>query len=324
MRNHILFIRPVQSRIGLALAMVVISVYGAWHNAKAEESLPSATPDFPSVMRAHSDQLAKLESDKEATNLFVSAIGPALQMGDVARTLGDNPLPAKLAKELLVPDLTAAAHRLIGSLAAWHLASTVRQAVRDQQLATVTERLSGTTKSRAWLDQQGKASWHDSLNQLSDLVASPEWAKGSQGESVPTLLVTVLERATQLEVDALRASYQEWDRIRNWKDRVRGIRGQARLCGTWQWIIHNHQQHHQEQKLSLLFPPTGNMQATLPGLVETIVLGENVYLRWEIDGRVQEDSLQFSKEGKGLEGTFVNSQGGWGSISGKRTAICTP
>jgi len=324
MRNHILFIRPVQSRIGLALAMVVISVYGAWHNAKAEESLPSATPDFPSVMRAHSDQLAKLESDKEATNLFVSAIGPALQMGDVARTLGANPLPAKLAKELLVPDLTAAAHRLIGSLAAWHLASTVRQAVRDQQLATVTERLSGTTKSRAWLDQQGKASWHDSLNQLSDLVASPEWAKGSQGESVPTLLVTVLERATQLEVDALRASYQEWDRIRNWKDRVRGIRGQARLCGTWQWIIHNHQQHHQEQKLSLLFPPTGNMQATLPGLVETIVLGENVYLRWEIDGRVQEDSLQFSKEGKGLEGTFVNSQGGWGSISGKRTAICTP
>jgi len=324
MRNHILFIRPVQSRIGLALAMVVISVYGAWHNAKAEESLPSATPDFPSVMRAHSDQLAKLESDKEATNLFVSAIGPALQMGDVARTLGANPLPAKLAKELLVPDLTAAAHRLIGSLAAWHLASTVRQAVRDQQLATVTERLSGTTKSRAWLDQQGKASWHDSLNQLSDLVASPEWAKGSQGESVPTLLVTVLERATQLEVDALRASYQEWDRIRNWKDRVRGIRGQARLCGTWQWIIHNHQQHHQEQKLSLLFPPTGNMQATLPGLVETIVLGENVYLRWEINGRVQEDSLQFSKEGKGLEGTFVNSQGGWGSISGKRTAICTP
>ena len=69
---------------------------------------------------------------------------------------------------------------------------------------------------------------------------------------------------------------------------------------------------------------SGNTQATLPGLVETIVLGENVYLRWEIDGRVQEDSLQFSKEGQRLEGTFVNSQGGWGSISGKRTAGCTP
>jgi hypothetical protein len=324
MRHHILFIRPVQSRIGLALAMVFVSVFGACLNAKAGEALPSAMPDFPSVIRAYSDQLAKMESDKGAINLFVSAIGPALQMGDVTRTLGANPLPAKLAKELLVPDLTAAVHRLMGSLAAWHLASIIRQAVRDQQLAPVTERLSGSSQTRAWLDHQEKASWHDSLNQLSNVVASPEWTRGNQEESASTLMVTVLERATRLEVDAMQASYQEWDRIRNWKDRVRGLRGQARLCGTWQWIIHNHQQHHQEQKLSLLFPPAGNTQATLPGLVETIVLGENVYLRWEIDGRVQEDSLQFSKEGQRLEGTFMNSQGGWGSISGKRTAGCTP
>jgi hypothetical protein len=304
--------------------MVIVSVFGAWLNAKADESLPSATPDFPSVMRVHSDQLAKIESEKGAINLFVSTIGPALQMGDVARTLGANPLPAKLMKELLVPDLTTAVHRLMGSLVAWHLASTIRQSVRDQHLATVTERLSETSPTLAWLNQQGKASWHDSLNQLSDVVASPEWAKGNQGESASSLLITVLERAIRLEVDAMQASYQEWDRIRNWKDRVRGLRGQAKLCGTWQWIIHNHQQHHQEQKLSLLFPPAGNTQATLPGLVETIVLGENVYLRWEIDGRVQEDSLQFSKEGQRLEGTFVNSQGGWGSISGKRTAGCAP
>ena len=324
MRNHIVIIQPAQSRIGLALAMVVVSVFGAWLNAKADESLPSSTPDFPSVIRAHSDQLAKVESDKGASNLFVSAIGPALQLGDVARTLGANPLPTKLEKELLVQDLTAAVNRLMGSLAAWHLASTVRQAVRDQQLATVTERLSADSQARAWLDHQGRAPWHDSLNQLSDVVTSPEWAKANQGESASTLSVMVLERAARLEVDAMQAGYQEWDRIRNWKDRVRELRGQARLCGTWQWIVHNHQQHHQEQKLSLLFPPAGNTQATLPGLVETIVLGENVFLRWEIDGRVQEDSLQFSKEGQRLEGTFVNSQGGWGSISGKRTAGCTP
>ena len=324
MHNHIFIIPPAQSRIALVLAMVVVAVFGTWLNAKADESLPSSTPDFPSVIRAHSDQLAKIESDKGASNLFVSAIGPALQMGDAARTLGANPLPAKLVKELLVPDLTEAVHRLMGSLAAWHLASTVRQAVRDQQLATVTERLSADSQARAWLDQQGKAPWYDSLSQLSDVVTSPAWAKENQGESASALLVMVVERATRLEVDAMQAGYQEWDRIRNWKDRVRGLRGQARMCGTWQWIVHNHQQHHQEQKLSLLFPPAGNTQATLPGLVETIVLGENVFLRWEIDGRVQEDSLQFSKEGQRLEGTFVNSQGGWGSISGKRTAGCTP
>jgi hypothetical protein len=324
MCNHIPLIRLVLSRIGLALTIVAVSLFGAWLNAKADESLPSSIPDFPSVIRAHSDQLAKIESDKEAGNLFVSTIGPALQLGDVARTLGGYPLPAKIANELLVPDLTTAVHRLMGSLAAWHLASAVSQAVRNQQLAMVAERLFGSLQARAWLDRQEKASWHESLGQLSDVVASPEWTKGNQGESVSTLLVTIIEQAGRLEVDAIQASYREWDRIRNWKDRVRGLRGQARLCGTWQWIIHNHQQQHQERKLSLVFPPAGHTQAALPGLVETIVLGENVYLRWEINGRVQEDSLQFSKEGQRLEGTFVNSQGGWGSISGKRTTGCAP
>jgi hypothetical protein len=324
MRNHSLGTRPTQSQFGLAIAMVVVSVFGGWLYAKADETLPSSTPDFPSVIRAHSDQLAKVESDKGASNLFVSVIGSALGLGDVARTLGTSPLPAKLAKELLVPDLTAAVLRLMGSLAAWHLASTVRQAVRDQQLPAVAERLSASPQARAWLDQQATAPWHESLNLLGDVVASPEGAKGIQENSATTLLLAVLERAARLELDAMQAGYQEWDRIRNWKDRVRGLRGQARLCGTWQWIVHNHQQHHQEQKLTLLFPPTGNTQTTLPGLVETIVLGENVYLRWEFDGRVQEDSLQFSKEGQRLEGTFVNSQGGWGSISGKRTAGCAP
>ena len=324
MRNPLFVVHPLYSRIGLTLAMLLIAVFGAWHNAKADESLPSSLPDFPSVIRTHSDQFAKLESDKEASNLFVSGIGPALQLGDVARTLGSYPLPAKLMKELLVPDLTAAVHRLMGSLAAWHLASTVRQAAKDRQLATMTEQLFRSPQARAWLDQQEKSTWHDSLNQLSEVMASPEWAKKNQEESASTLLVSALERATRLEVDAMQAGYQEWDRIRNWKDRVRGLRGQARLCGTWQWIVHNHQRNHQEQKFSLFFPPAGNTQTTLPGLIETIVLGENVYLRWEMAGLVQEDSLQFSKEGHRLEGTFVNSQGGWGSISGKRTAGCTP
>lgn len=315
MRQQVRSFRRAHSRIWLVPILVAVSLFGAWPNAMAHESLPSATPDFPSVIRPHSDRLAKVESDKDAIALFVTAIGPALQLGDAARTLGANTLPIKVAKELLVPDLTAATHRFIGSLAAWHLASTIRQAVKDRQVTSVTERLSRTAKPLIWLAQQDKASWRDSLTQLSDAAASPEWANGNQGE--------IVERAARLEVDALQASYQEWDRIRNWKDRVRGIRGQARLCGTWQWIIHNHQQHHQEQKLSLLFPPVGAAQQT-PGLVETIVLGDNVYLRWEIDGQIQEDSLQFSKEGQRLEGTFVNSQGGWGSISGKRTAGCTP
>src|SRR5262245_7940007 len=322
--RQIFGIHPTQSWIGLAFAVVGISVFGGWLNNTAGESLPSSTPDFLEVIRAHSDELAKIESDNGASDLFVSVIGPALQLGDVARTLGTTSVPSKVMKEHLVPDLTEAAHRLMGHLSAWRLAYTVREAVKDRQLAMVSSQLFGSPKTRAWLDKQEQAPWRDALSQLSALVASPEWAKESQGDPTPPLLVSILEQAARLEVNAMQATYQEWDRIRNWKDRVRGLRGQARLCGTWQWIIHNHQRNHQEQKLSLLFPPPGNTQSTLPGLVESVVLGDNVYLRWEIDGRVQEDSLQFSKEGHRLEGTFVNSLGGWGSISGKRTASCIP
>ena len=321
MYNPIRLARSALSRISLALAIVTVSLFGTWSTAKADESLPISIPDFPSIIRAHSDQLAKIESDKGASTLFVSTIGPALQLGDAARTLGRPPLPIKLANELLVPDLTSAVHRLMSGLSVWRLASTVRQAVRDRQLSPVTEGLIGSPQARAWLDQQGNTPWHDTLNQLSEVLASPEWAKVDQDELI---MVTTLERAARLEVDAMQAIYHEWDRLRSWKDRVRGLRGQARLCGTWQWIIHNHQHNHQEQKFSLLFPPSEQTQSTPPGLAEMIVLGENVYLRWEANGQVQEDSLQFSKEGQRLEGSFVNSQGGWGSISGKRTAGCAP
>jgi hypothetical protein len=324
MYGQIFGLYPTRSRIGLALALVAIAVFGTYVNASADEALPSSIPDFPSVIRTHSHQLAKIESDKDAINLFVSAIGPALQLGDAARTLRMNASSVKLMNELLVPDLTAAAHRLIGNLSAWRLASTVREAMKGRQLATVHEQLFGSPEARTWLDQQRNMPWNDPLTQLTILITSPEWARESQGDSIPTLLVSVLEQATRMEVAAMQATYQEWDRIRNWRDRVRGLRGQARLCGTWQWIIHNHQRNHQEQKFSLVFPPAGHSESLPSGLVESVILGENVYLRWETDRLVQEDSLQFSKEGHRLEGTFVNSQGGWGSISGKRTTSCTP
>ncbi len=322
--SHLIIIPSARSRIIFAAVLMVVAMFGPWLNAKAEESLPSSIPDFLSVIHAHSDQLTKMKSDKDAADLFVSAIGPALGLGDAARTLGTRPLPAKLSNELLVPDLTETAHRLMTDLAAWRLAFTIEQALKDQQLATVTEQLLPSSQPRIWLNQQGHTLWYDSFNQLSDMVASPEWTKENQGESGPSLMVTLWEHVVRLEMNAMQAAFQEWDRIRNWKDLVRKLRGQARLCGTWQWIIHNHQQNHQEQKFSLVFPPAGYMQPAIPGLAETSVLGENVYLRWERDGRIQEDSLQFNKEGQRLEGTFVNSLGGWGSVSGKKTAGCTP
>ncbi|HEU4685026.1 MAG TPA: hypothetical protein VFS39_11055, partial [Nitrospira sp.] len=153
---------------------------------------------------------------------------------------------------------------------------------------------------------------------LQALLSTAGPAESASDRATRALLIS---RAT---MEASQQAMAEWSRLKSWKDRVRTLRGQARLCGTWQWVIHNHQQHHQEQKLSLLFPPPGSDGTGVPGLAEAIVLGDTVYLRWERDGRSQEDSLLFSKEGQRLEGTFINSQGGWGSVSGKRTASCTP
>lgn len=290
----------------------------------AEDSLPSTMPDYRVVMHSHAARLMEVETDKGAIDLFASSIGPTLQLGDVARTLAAKSLPAKLSKELLVPEITRVAQQLIGDLAAWHLATTVQQAVQDNHLPIVTGPFGGSSTRREWLSLQGRTTWLNSLTELANTVTGSEGSTAGQEVATSTRLVNLLEQASRLEVEALQAAYRNWDRLRGWKDQVRMFRGQVRLCGTWQWVIHNHHLHHQEQKLSLLFPPPGPDRANLPGLVEVIVLGDNVYLRWEIDGRVQEDSLQFVKDGQRLEGTFVNSQGGWGSISGKRTASCTP
>jgi hypothetical protein len=73
----------------------------------------------------------------------------------------------------------------------------------------------------------------------------------------------------------------------------------------------------------VMFPPPsldGKPEAAGPAKI--VVLGDAVYLRWESQGAVQEDSLLFTGEGRRLEGTFVNSAGAWGSITGKRVGAC--
>jgi hypothetical protein len=111
-----------------------------------------------------------------------------------------------------------------------------------------------------------------------------------------------------------------WDR----SDDIRQQKGLARLCGTWQWTVHNHQ-NHQDHKMMISFPSIEAWESrTANGLrpARAIVHGDSVYLRWEFQGGVQEDSLLFGREGQRLEGSFVNSAGAWGSITGKRVSPC--
>lgn len=137
----------------------------------------------------------------------------------------------------------------------------------------------------------------------------------------PMLTARIAALAIRAEAEAEARSREEWTRLRNWQDRLREMRGLARLCGTWQWTVHNHQ-NHQDHKMLMSFPPPDAPVSSGPRPAKIVVLGDGVYLRWEFQGGYQEDSLLFSSEGQRLEGTFVNSAGAWGSITGKRAAPC--
>ena len=291
------------SAIVLAFAFFVIPIVSF---AGSQEQSPESLPDWTKIMLADQERLARVESDQAAREVFVSGIGRAAGLNDVVAALAVQGMSSKLAKELMLSQITASAQRVIAALVAWRLADRMTQLLEGN---AAREDLVVAPAQAAWLTANGP---FPSLNDAVKL-----WDAGDTSAAAAVA-------AGHLAQEAGRQAMEEWWRLKTWRDRVRGIRGQSRLCGTWQWVIHNHQRHHEEQKLSLVFPPSGKDGTPLPGLSEIVVLGDVVYLRWERDGKVQEDSLLFSKEGQRLEGTFVNSQGGWGSVSGKRTASCMP
>lgn len=307
------------TRRGTTVALLVILTAGAIMPATAlpaEKISPSLLSE--AVVR-QAEQLATIDSDAGAMRLFTTTVGPALGLKDAAGTLGAKGLPAKLAKELGVTELSLTVHQLMAALAAWQLADAAGHGVDVASSSAITSPALPPAARQEWMIASGHVS---ALADLFRLLADQQ--PGDAGQSARQVQRMELAlAANRVAFEAHQRATAAWWELHEWKDRIRQGRGQARLCGTWQWVIHNHQKHHQEQKLSLLFPPPGKDGAGIAGLAETIVLGDTVYLRWEADGRTQEDSLLFSKEGNRLEGTFVNSQGGWGSISGKRTASCT-
>jgi hypothetical protein len=297
----------------LNLAGLFVSLLLLVSSSHAAESISGPAELYP-LVQAQSEALGALSDNAAALSLFTTKVGPALGLQDVASTLAAKNIPTKVAKELGVQELTASAQRLIASLAAWQTADRITQSLSEHANPVATP---STTL----------VNWIQAASPIPTLAqTSKELTQLSEGKTDTTVAdpMPLALSAGRLALDAQQRAIAEWWQLKTWKDRVRTVRGRNKLCGTWHWIIHNHQQHHQEQKLALLFPPPGPEYPLVSGLVETVVLGENVYLRWEINGQAQEDSLQFTKEGKGLEGTFVNSQGGWGSISGKRTSDCKP
>ncbi len=296
----------------LAVCLIPLA---AWAGAQHPTS---QVPNWKTLLEQHHEALDKVESDESARNLFITAIGPAMGLYDPAAAIGAKGIPAKLATELMIPELAASAQNLVAALAAWRLA----------ERATMSVEANGNQAETSFAVSQAQIDWLFSQNRFRSFKEIIQGQSDQQVSSPETSNVTsrsmsLAVTATRLGQEAAQQAMHEWWVLKSWKDRVRVARGQSRLCGTWQWIIHNHKNHHQEQKISLIFPPPGISDIGIAGLKEVVVLGDAVYLRWEAEGQTQEDSLLFSKEGQRLEGTFVNSQGGWGSITGKRTANCT-
>ncbi len=297
--------------LGVSLLVGLVTLAGlssAW--GEPPSSLPPAD-----VVKSHASQLASVNSRAGALAAFTTAVGPALGLRDVAGTLGAKGIPAKMAKELGVAELTTTAEKLMAALAAWQLADQVMQAIEPPSTDSVSPAPDDTRE--AWLTANGPWSALPDLQRLLRMASPVETAdRSARLQDLETALA-----ANRLALEASERAAALWWDLQGWKDRVRETRGRTRLCGTWQWVIHNHQ-NHQEQKTSMMFLPPGVEKPGLPTPAEIVILGDSIYLRWEMDGRVQEDSLLFIKDGSRIEGSFVNNLGGWGSITGKRTAGC--
>lgn len=267
------------------------------------------------ILSQQADQLALIDSDEAARTLFTTKVGPALGLKDAAGVVGANRLSSKLVKELGVADLSQSVYELMAALATWQFADSISNVDARSAISISLP----TAARQDWMKS------HSRIGHLPDLfrrVQDIQTAGISQAAAEPQNSELLLS-ANRTAFEASQKATAAWWEIYGWKERVRQAKGQGRLCGTWQWIIHNHQMHG-EQKSTVVFPPPGQVSTYAATPSEIIVVGDAIYLRWEQNGRIQEDSLLFIKDNAKIEGSFVNNTGGWGPVSGKRTAPCQP
>ena len=288
----------------------------------AELVSPAALSD---MVTGQGQELATLDSNAAAMALFISKTGSSLGLKDAAGILGAKGISSQMAKDLRLPELAQSTHELMASLTAWQLAESIYRLPSSSPTPTA---IVPSAAQQEWMKSTGHLpALPDVLRLLADQPPADSSSAAAQSPNTD-----LLRAAHQLAVEAQQQALASWWSLSEWKDRVRQARGLARLCGNWQWTLHNHQ-NHMEQKMAMLFPPPGVTPSDIPLPAETVILGDSIYLRWERNGYVQEDSLLFIQEGHKqdrskdilrIEGSFVNNTGGWGSIVGKRTAACQP
>lgn len=256
-------------------------------------------PDFPTIIESQAPRLAAVASDIEAKQFVASHLAPALA------------LPAGMEAREIGADLEGALLRLTAEMSVWTLAQALEEAAEAGEASRLAALLKERERQAAWLIS-GSDRTH--LRRAAELAAA---MAASSSPPDPLLAAQLVTAALRAKAEAERRIRTAWIPLDQWRER----RGLMRLCGTWLWTVHNHK-HHREQKASMIFLPPDAPPSQIPKPAKAVVLGDSVYLRWEFQGGYQEDSLLFGAEGQRLEGTFVNSTGAWGSITGKRTGAC--
>lgn len=140
---------------------------------------------------------------------------------------------------------------------------------------------------------------------------------------LPMFRMTLLTKTSELEATAYRTAWEAWQNIQQWQQLEQTNVDSTRLCGTWRWIVHNHQ-NHGDRKMTVTFSPPDQSSPSQIAPTTIEIHGDTVYLKWTFPQGVQEDSLLLSNNDTHLEGTFKNSLGPHGSISGKRLSACQP
>ncbi len=138
---------------------------------------------------------------------------------------------------------------------------------------------------------------------------------------LPIFQAYLLSHTVQAEAQVYDIAWENWKRIQQWQQQEQTTLALTRLCGTWKWIVHNHQ-NHGDHKMTMTFSPPGQASPSQLAPTTVIIQGNTVYLKWTFPQGIQEDSLLLSNHDTHLEGTFRNSLGPHGSISGKRLSDC--
>lgn len=139
---------------------------------------------------------------------------------------------------------------------------------------------------------------------------------------LPRLQAELHHHSIELQNQAYKILLTHGPVITSWQNEKETHATLARLCGSWLWTLHNHQ-NHQDHKMTVTFPAPGESappNQTIPNTVS--IHGDTVYVEWVFSQGKQEDSLLLSNRDTIMEGTFKNSLGPYGSITGKRLSSC--